>query len=114
LNTLDGIIVTGDRRQPLRLVTDNKFKLLAPFGQDGAIGRNLFRAGGVIELDVALVKSFAIAGRHQLSLRVEFFNLINHANFGIPVRWLEAPGFGEAMQTITPSRRIQISLKYVF
>jgi hypothetical protein len=114
LNTLDGIIVTGNRRQPLRLVTDNKFKLLAPFGQDGAIGRNFFRAGGLIELDLAVVRSFAITARQQIVLRIEFFNLINRANFGIPVRWLEAPGFGEATQTITPGRRIQLALKYVF
>ena len=30
-------------------------------------------------------------------MRAEFFNLFNRANFGIPVRLLEAPGFGLAI-----------------
>ena len=117
LNTLDGVIVTGDRRQPLRLNAeseDNKFVLLAPFGQDGAIGRNTFRAGGVFNIDLAVIKYFVFPANQQIGLRVEFFNLTNRANFGIPVRWLEAPGFGHAVQTVTPGRRIQISLRYVF
>ena len=45
LNTLNGLEQTGDRRQPLRLMTDDTRSLLAPFGQNGQIGRNSFRAG---------------------------------------------------------------------
>jgi hypothetical protein len=30
------------------------------------------------------------------------------------VRFLEAPGFGQATDTITPGRRIQFALKYNF
>ena len=48
LNTTDGIVVTGDRRQPLRLTTNNLAGLLAPVGQDGQIGRNTFRAGSTL------------------------------------------------------------------
>ena len=33
---------------------------------------------------------------------------------GVPVRFLEAPGFGRAVDTITPGRRIQFALKYNF
>jgi hypothetical protein len=45
---------------------------------------------------------------------MEMFNFINRANFGIPVRFLEAPGFGAATNTVTPGRRIQFALKYQF
>jgi hypothetical protein len=114
LDTTDGLIVTGDRRQPLQLATDDTFLLLAPFGQDGRIGRNKFRAGNVLELDLAVSRVFALTAEQQLWLRAEFFNLINRANFGIPVRWLEAPGFGRAVRTLTPGRRIQFALKYNF
>ncbi len=113
LNTLTGIEVTGNRSQPLRLTTANTNTLLAPFGKDGLIGRNTFRAGSVLELDASVIKQFAIGAGHLL-FRTDIFNFINRANFGVPVRFLEAPGFGKATSTVTPGRRIQFSLKYDF
>ena len=113
LNTTQGIEVTGDRSQPLRLTTANPYSLLAPFGQNGQIRRNSFRAGSVMELDLSVIKQFSIYNR-RLSFRTDVFNFINRANFGIPVRLLEAPGFGKATNTLTPGRRIQFSLKYDF
>jgi len=114
LNTLDGIVVTGDRSQPLKLTTDNTLSLLAPFGQDGKISRNTFRAGNLIELDLAVIKTFRIDAERSLIFRTEIFNFINRANFGVPVRFLEAPGFGKATDTVTPARRIQFALKLAF
>ncbi len=113
LNTTDGIEITGNRSQPLRLTTNNPFDLLAPFGEDGQVNRNSFRAGNVLELDLSINKSFFFKG-HRLLLRADLFNFINRANFGVPVRLLEAPGFGRATSTITPARRMQFSLKYEF
>ncbi|MBI1765147.1 MAG: carboxypeptidase regulatory-like domain-containing protein [Acidobacteria bacterium] len=113
LDTLSGIARTGEGRQPLRLQTENTVSLLAPLGRDGRIGRNTFRAGGLAVVDLAVIKQFQFAGR-KLGVRTEFFNLFNRANFGIPVRWLEAPGFGLATRTVTPARRIQFALKYEF
>jgi hypothetical protein len=115
LNTTEGIVVTGDNRQPLRL-TVNPFlnTLLAPPGQNGSIGRNTFRAGNLLLVNLAIIKNFAITKRQMLNFRAEIFNLTNRANFGIPVRFLEAPGFGQATDTVTPGRRIQFALKYSF
>jgi len=114
LNTLDGIIVTGDRRQPLQLATTNTLSLLAPFGEDGKITRNTFRAGSVLEMDLAVSKSIGIGDTSRIVFRTDVFNILNRANFGVPVRFLEAPGFGKATNTVTPGRRIQLSVKYSF
>lgn len=113
LDTTNGIEITGDRRQPLRLTNGNYLSLLAPFGQDGRIKRNSFRAGSVLELDLSVIKQFSINGR-RLNFRTDIFNFINRANFGVPARLLEAPGFGKATGTVAPGRRIQFSLKYEF
>ena len=113
LNTTDGIVITGNRQKPLRLAVDNPFGLLAPFGQDGQINRNSFRAGNVLETDLSIVKQINF-GERKLLFRAEIFNLLNRANFGIPVRLLEAAGFGQATNTVTPARRLQFSLKYEF
>ncbi|CAN5219816.1 hypothetical protein BH18ACI2_BH18ACI2_03510 [soil metagenome] len=114
LNNTNGLERTGDRRQPLRLNTTDLLSLLAPVGQDGQVGRNTFRAGNVIELDLALTKAFQLTDEQRLIFRLDAFNFINRANIGVPVRFLEAPAFGRATDTITPGRRLQFGLKYSF
>lgn len=114
LNTTDGIAITGDRSQPIRLTAANPFSLLAPFGRDGAIGRNTYRAGSALELDASVTKPFSLGSRGRLLFRTDFFNFINRSNFGVPVRLLEAPGFGRVTRTLNPGRRIQFSLKLEF
>lgn len=112
LDNTNGLIITGDGRQPLQLVS-NPFSLLAQFNTDGRIGRNSFRAGNVLEFDLSILKQWTFSGK-RLLFRTDIFNVSNRANFGIPVRLLEAPGFGKATNTITPGRRIQFALKYEF
>jgi hypothetical protein len=112
-DTTTGIVRTGDRRQPL-VLTVAPTSLLASFGENGRVRRNAFRAGNILELDISVVKHIAITERQGLILRMDVFNFINRANYGIPVRLLEAPGFGQATETVTPGRRIQFALKYTF
>lgn len=114
LNTTAGLIITGDRRQPIRLADVDPNTLLAPVGQNGRIGRNTFRAGNLLDLNLAVSKKFAFGTHQNLLVRTEIFNFINRANFGIPVRFLGAVGFGKAIETVTPGRRIQFALEYSF
>ena len=114
LNTTNGLTVTGDGRQPLILNTSNTLSLLAPFGQDGAVGRNSFRAGTTLDLNLSVLKRFSISTHKSVELRMEIFNFPNRKNFAIPVRLLEAPGFGRSTSTVTPARRVQVCLKYSF
>ena len=114
LNTTDGIVVTGDRRQPLRLSTNDLSALRAPFGRDGQVGRNTFRAGSYLDLNLAAIKTFRLGETRSIVFRTEVFNFINRANFGVPVRYLEAVGFGQATSTLTPGRRVQFHLKFSF
>ena len=114
LNTTQGLTITGNRQQPLVLTTANTLSLLAPFGDDGAIGRNVFRAGSILTVDVSVSRAWQIGGSQNLLFRMDIFNLPNRANFGIPVRLLEAASFGQAVNTVTPGRRIQFGLKYSF
>jgi hypothetical protein len=113
LNTLNGLTVTGDRRQPLR-VTGDGLALLAPIGRDGGLGRNTFRAGNFVDVNFAVSKNFTLWRQHLLQLRADIFNAVNRANFGVPARMLGAVGFGQAVETVTPGRRLQFALKYLF
>lgn len=117
LNTATGIQLTGDRGQPIRLAPGaDPFSLLAPIGQDGGVPRNSFRAGSVWLTNVALVKNFLFGAddMKRLTFRMDVFNVLNRANYGIPDRILESPGFGRATYTVTPGRRIQFGLKFSF
>jgi len=114
LDNLNGLVVTGDGRQPLIVTAPDPTTLLAPIGQDGRIGRNTFRTGKVIELDASISKDFLSSPTRSLILRADIFNFINRANFGVPVRYLGAADFGQATETITPGRRLQLAIKYSF
>jgi len=50
----------------------------------GNAGRNIFRGPHYRNWDFSLVKSFRITERFNAQLRGEFFNILNHPNFGIP------------------------------
>ncbi len=120
--------ITGDNRQPLLLTAADPTDLLASIGRDGVIGRNSFRGPDLFTTDVALNKNWATRGSQRLQLRIEIFNLTNRTNFArieifnltnrtnfaLPVRALEAPGFGQVTTTLTPGRRVQFALKYLF
>lgn len=119
LNTLQGLIVSDEGRTRISLAPGTTIdSLRAPFDVDllldGSLGRNTFRAAGVATVDLALTKRFAISERQNLQFRAEAFNLMNRTHFGIPVRILEAPGFGQSINTSVPARTIQLAVKYVF
>ncbi len=114
LDTTDGLTITGDRRRPIVLNTDDFASLRAAVGEDGALPRNTFRAGSVLDLNLAVTRNIRLDDRQSLVLRAEVFNFIDRANYGVPVRYLEAPGFGQATSTVTPGRRLQFNLKYSF
>jgi len=78
------------------------------------IGRTTFRASGLSTLDVGIGRSFALTNVISMRFRVDAFNALNHANFGIPVRLLGAPGFGTAVDTAAPNRRPQLNLQLSF
>jgi hypothetical protein len=83
---------------------------------DGSVGRNTFRATGMFTVDLALMRDVRLGKdhAHALHLRAECYNALNRAQFGIPVRILEAPGFGSAVSTIAPNRTIQFGAKLSF
>ena len=115
LNNTMFITETGDRRQPLVLADNAVFaQMLAPFGQNGSVPREQLPAGKVLELDMSFAKKFRFRETQGVEFRADVFNFINRANFGVPVRFLEAPGFGKVVDTITPGRRIQFMVRYLF
>jgi len=118
LDSLSGISLIDSRQEKLRLTASLgdllRQGVLAPPGQNGRVGRNTFRATGIVNTDFTLIKNFRVKEGQDLVLRVEAFNLMNRTHFGVPVRILEAPSFGRSVNTSLNSRQVQFALKYVF
>ncbi len=68
----------------------------APPGTQGTLGRNVLTGFGMWQADVAVRREFRLCDRCKLQLRVEAFNLFNHASFADPVPYLTSPVFGQA------------------
>jgi len=82
----------------------------APFGN---LGRNAFRAPGLEQWDLGVSKSFRITEGIRLQFRGEFFNVLNHTNFGLPNQTSTSTAFG-TITTTYPARQIQFGLKLLF
>jgi hypothetical protein len=79
----------------------------------GNAGRNILRGPGMMNLDFGLYKNFTIAERHRIQFRSEFFNGLNHPNFGLPATTVNVTGAGRILSA-SPARIIQFGLKYGF
>lgn len=83
-----------------------------PLGTFGNAGYNSLRAPGFFDLDANLTRVFPIREQRQFQLRFEFFNLLNHTNFNLPVATLGST-FGRLLSAGDP-RILQLAAKFVF
>jgi hypothetical protein len=87
----------------------------APGDRFGNLGRNVLRGDGIGNVDLSVSKSTRLfAERHKLQFRVDFFNLTNTRNFGIPEARIISPGFLDEKSTDGGNRRIFLGLRYSF
>jgi hypothetical protein len=100
--------------------------VLQPAGTFGNTGRGDFTGPNLRTLDVSVSKDARwarLGDNGRLELRIEAFNLLNRANFGVPeLRAFagqadgEAPlaTFGRISNTVTSSRQIQVGARVTF
>lgn len=71
--------------------------------RQGTLGRNQLRLFGTTQWDFAVRREFAIAEHAKFQFRAEFFNLLNHPNFGAVATISGDPRFGRATQMLNNS-----------
>ena len=84
----------------------------APF-TFGTAPRNSVIGPGWANIDVALAKTWRLAGTAELEFRWETFNLLNRANFDLPNRTFGSPNFGRIFSAKNP-REMQVGLRLAF
>jgi len=86
----------------------------------GNVHRNSLVGPGFEDIDFSVLKTTKITERWSTQFRTEFFDLLNHPNFGQPGQTAGAAGFGVISNTRFPtgdsgsSRQIQFALKLIF
>jgi hypothetical protein len=73
----------------------------------------VLRGPGLVDLDLSMLKTWQISEEAHLQFRFEVFNILNHANFGLPVNDLQSPNFGQILAS-GPPRVFQAALKVRF
>jgi hypothetical protein len=88
-----------------------------PVAHFGNLGRNVVIGPGFNTADASAIKNIHFSETARLQLRLEVFDLFNHANFGPPGNVVGTPAFGRLTSTRFPtgesgsSRQIQFAMK---
>jgi hypothetical protein len=87
----------------------------ATAGTFGSLQRGSFTGPGFTNLDASLHKAFNMPynEKHQLAIRFEAFNSLNHPNWNNPNLSLSSSTFGR-ITTTAPLRQLQLAAKYQF
>jgi hypothetical protein len=86
-----------------------------PAGELGDASRVPVVGPDFVNTDFSVIKQFALPWENMgLNFRAEFFNLFNHAQFGMPINDINALGFGSVNSTVNNPRLVQFGLKLTF
>ena len=89
---------------------------LQPLGQSGNAARRMFYGPGIENFDMALLKTVPVTESTSFQIRLEAFNVFNHAQFDGPSSVngaITASGFGTVVSA-APPRLMQVALKFLF
>lgn len=103
---------SGFHKSPAQWFNTAAFAQPAP-GFFGNSRRNILRSPGSENVDLSLIKNFAITERFRFQFRAEAFNAFNHTNYGGPSYDLTDPGFG-SITGAAPARILQLGAKAIF
>ncbi len=85
-----------------------------PLGQLGNASRVPVIGPDFVNTDFSVIKTFPLPREMGLNFRAEFFNLWNHAQFGLPVNDVSSVAFGAVNSTVNNPRLVQFALKLTF
>jgi hypothetical protein len=80
----------------------------------GNSGRNAFRGPGFFNVDLALVKRFALTEHIKVLFRTEAYNLFNNVDFANPNATLTSVNFGKITSVVNNPRVMQLALRLEF
>jgi hypothetical protein len=86
---------------------------LPAIGAFGNVGKGALTGPKLVNWDLGVFRNFPVRERFMFQLRGEYFNVLNHPNFGLPVSAISSGGFGSITSAADP-RIAQLALKMTF
>jgi hypothetical protein len=83
-----------------KVINPAAFTIPVPDSAQGNLRRNALRGFGATQWDLTLRRQFRFPKRVSLQARGDFFNILNHPNFGSPINYVTSPQFGQATQML--------------
>jgi hypothetical protein len=83
-----------------KVINPAAFSTPVPSTAQGNLGRNALRGFGATQWDMTLRRQFRLTERLSIQARSDFFNILNHPNFGSPINFLTSPQFGQSTQML--------------
>jgi len=108
-----GCNVRGAQNSRIQFINPACF-VAAPVGELGNAARVPVTGPDFVNTDFSIIKQFPLPREMGLNFRAEFFNLWNHAQFGLPINDINAVGFGAVNSTVNNPRLVQFALKLMF
>ena len=76
--------------------------------------RNILDGPGTIVVNQTVYRNFRFKERNQLQFRWEVFNVLNHANFQLPINNVAAANAGTLTSVVSPGRQMQFGARLLF
>jgi hypothetical protein len=102
-----------ENQTPQRWFNPDAFAVPQPF-QYGNSARNMLFGPGFFNWDAAVFKHTQLTERFKLEFRAEFFNILNHPNFGLPASNISVPSTVGQISSASEARNIQFGMRLAF
>ena len=116
-NILDPSILgrtVGDPDTSRQMLPADAFYFMQPTDDRGNLGRNVFRKGGIRNVNASLSRTWSLSSEKRLTFRAESINLFNTPQFAEPGTSLGNPNFGQITNTLNDGRTFQFLLRFAF
>jgi hypothetical protein len=116
-NLLDPSILgrtIGDPDTSAQRLPADAFYFMQPTDVRGNLGRNVFRKGGIRNVNASISRTWSLSSEKRLTFRAESINLFNTPQFAEPGTSLGLPNFGQITNTLNDGRTFQFLLRFGF
>ena len=90
------------------------FAFIQPTDLRGSLGHDVFRKGGIHNVNAALSRTWSLRSDRSLTFRAESINFFNTPQFAEPTKELTSPSFGQITNTLNDGRTFRFLLRFGF
>jgi hypothetical protein len=112
-NLLDPSILSrtiGNPDTSVAMLPATAFAFIAPTAEKGNLGANMFRRGGIKNVNASVSKMWSISSDRRMTFRAECINLANTPQFAEPGSILGTPEFGYITNTLNDGRAFRFGI----